>query len=41
MDNTEMDLRGVVYDSMYWIGLARDRNQWRALVDKAMNLRSP
>jgi hypothetical protein len=28
-------------DSMDWIDLAEDRDQWRALVNKVMNLRFP
>jgi hypothetical protein len=28
-------------DGMNWIALAQDRDQWRALLNKAMNLRVP
>jgi hypothetical protein len=28
-------------EGMDWIDLAQDRNQWRALVNKLMNLRVP
>ncbi|KAJ4444129.1 hypothetical protein ANN_05918 [Periplaneta americana] len=38
-DNIKMDLREVGYDSRDWINLAQDRDQWRAYVRGAMNLR--
>jgi hypothetical protein len=28
-------------ESLDWIYVAQDRNQWRALVDMIMNLRAP
>ncbi|KAJ4430041.1 hypothetical protein ANN_22249 [Periplaneta americana] len=37
----KMDLREVGYDGRDWINLARDRDQWRAYVKAAMNLRIP
>ncbi|KAJ4450403.1 hypothetical protein ANN_01827 [Periplaneta americana] len=40
-DNIKMDLREVGYDDREWINLAQDRNQWRAYVRAAMNLRVP
>ncbi|KAJ4451145.1 hypothetical protein ANN_02587 [Periplaneta americana] len=40
-DNIKMDLREVGYDGRDWINLAQDRNQWRAYVRAAMNLRVP
>jgi hypothetical protein len=40
-DNIRMDLREIEWGGMDWIDLAQDRNQWRALVNKAMNLRVP
>jgi hypothetical protein len=33
-----MDLRERIWDGMDWIDLAQDRDQWRALVNRAMNL---
>ena len=40
-DNTRMDLQevGVGYED--WIGLAQDRDRWRALVSAVRNLRVP
>ncbi|KAJ4447799.1 hypothetical protein ANN_09807 [Periplaneta americana] len=38
-DNIKMDLREVGYDDREWINLAQDRDQWRAYVRAAMNLR--
>jgi hypothetical protein len=40
-DNIKMYLTGIVCDVMNWTDLAQDRDQWRALVNKAMNLRVP
>ncbi|KAJ4435857.1 hypothetical protein ANN_18476 [Periplaneta americana] len=40
-DNIKMDLREMGYDDRKWINLAQDRNQWRAYVRAAMNLRVP
>jgi hypothetical protein len=41
VDNIKMDLRETGWDGMDWIGLAQDRDQWRALVNTVMNLRVP
>jgi hypothetical protein len=41
VDNIKMDLREMGWDGMNWIDLAQDRDQWRALVNKVMNLRVP
>jgi hypothetical protein len=41
VDNIEMDLREIGWDGMDWIDLAQNRNQWRALVNRVMNLRVP
>jgi hypothetical protein len=36
-----MDLGEIGWDGRDWIDLAQDRDQWRALVNKEMNLRVP
>jgi hypothetical protein len=36
-----MDLREIGWDGVDWIRLAQDRDQWRALVNTAMNLWVP
>jgi hypothetical protein len=40
-DNVKTDLREVGCGCVDWIGLAQDRNKWRALVSAVMNLRVP
>jgi hypothetical protein len=39
VDNIRMDLGEVVWSDVDWIGLAKDRNRWRALVNSVLNLR--
>jgi hypothetical protein len=41
VDNIKMDLREVAWDCMDWIDLTQDRDQWKALVNTAMNHRIP
>jgi hypothetical protein len=41
VDNIRMDLAEVGRGDVDWIGLAKDRNRWRALVNSVLNLRVP
>jgi hypothetical protein len=41
VDNIRMDLGEVGWSDVDWIGLAKDRNRWRALVNSVLNLRVP
>jgi hypothetical protein len=41
LDNIKMDLIEVGRGDVYWIGLAQDRDRWRALVNPVLNLRVP
>jgi hypothetical protein len=41
VDNIKMDLGEVGWGDVDWIGLAKDRNRWRALVNSVLNLRVP
>jgi hypothetical protein len=41
VDNIRMDLVEVGWDDVDWIGLAKDRSRWRALVNSVLNLRIP
>jgi hypothetical protein len=41
VDNIMIDLREVGGGDVDWIGLAKDRNRWRALVNSVLNLRIP
>jgi hypothetical protein len=36
-----MDLGEVERGDVDWIGLAKDRNRWRSLVNSVLNLRVP
>jgi hypothetical protein len=41
VDNIKVVVREIGWDCMDWIDLPQDREQWRALVNMAMNLRVP
>jgi hypothetical protein len=41
VDNIKVDLGEVGWGDVDWIGLAQDRNRWRALVNSVRNLRVP
>jgi hypothetical protein len=41
VDIIRMDLGKVGWGDVDWIGLAKDRNRWRALVNSVLNLRVP
>jgi hypothetical protein len=41
VNNIRMDLVEVGWGDVDWIGLAKDRNRWRALVNSVLNLRVP
>jgi hypothetical protein len=40
-DNVRMDLQEVGCGCEDWIGLAQDRDRWRALVSAVRNIRAP
>jgi hypothetical protein len=40
-DNIKRDLRKIGWDGMDWIDVAQDKDQWKALVNTAMNLQVP
>jgi hypothetical protein len=41
LDNIRMDLVEVRWGYVDWIGMAQDRDRWRALVNSVLNLRFP
>jgi hypothetical protein len=41
VDNIKMYLLEIGWGGVDWIGLAQDRDKWRALVNEVMNLRVP
>jgi hypothetical protein len=41
VDNIRMHLGEVRWGDVDWIGLAKDRNRWRALVNSVLNLWVP
>jgi hypothetical protein len=41
VDNIKIDLGEIGWDDVDWIDRAQDRDQWRALVNTALNLRVP
>ena len=40
-DNIKMDLREMVWEELNWVGLAWDRDKWRAVGVMAVKLRFP
>jgi hypothetical protein len=41
VDTIRMELIKVGWGDVDWIGLAQDRNRWRALVNSIINLQAP
>jgi hypothetical protein len=41
VDNIKVDLLEIGWGGVDWIGLVKDRDKWRALVNAIMNLRVP
>jgi hypothetical protein len=41
VDNIKMDLREIGWGGVHWIDLTQDRDQWRTLMNMAMNLQVP
>jgi hypothetical protein len=41
VDNIKMHLLEIGWGVVDWIGLAQDRDKWRALVNAVMNLQVP
>jgi hypothetical protein len=40
-NNIKMNFREIGWGGTYWIDMAQDRDRWRALVNRVMNLRVP
>jgi hypothetical protein len=41
VDNIKMDIGEIGWGGVDWIGLVKDRDRWRALVNAAMNFVAP
>jgi hypothetical protein len=41
VDNIKMGLSEIGWGGVDWIGLAQDRDKWRALVNVVMNVQVP
>jgi hypothetical protein len=41
VDNIKIELRETGWDGIDWIDLAEHRDQWKALVNREMNIRFP
>jgi hypothetical protein len=41
VDNIKMNLREIGMDGMDWIDMAKDRDQWRVLVNTVINVPVP
>jgi hypothetical protein len=41
VDNIKMDLREIEWSGVDWIDMVQDRDQWRALVKRVVNLWVP
>jgi hypothetical protein len=41
VNNIKIDLREIGWDNIDWTDLARNRDQWRALVNTVINFRVP
>jgi hypothetical protein len=41
VDNIKMDRLEIGWGGVHWIGLAQDKDKWKALVNAVMNLRVP
>jgi hypothetical protein len=40
-DNIKIDLTEIGWGGMEWIDLARDRDNWKVLVNRVMNILAP